>query len=105
MAHTTLTNLNKENFFNALMESNPKATKEFCDWIDKYKETVNWQHLFATGPRRDFKFHHLPFDMQIGILLRYIEEKEGQMSLDEFRDYMVTNISAYFNEREKEVDG
>lgn len=98
-------NLNKENFWNDLQKKHPNAVKEFCDWIDKYKESVNWTHVFNTSHKRDFKFHHLPFDMQTGIILRFIEEKEGVFSLEEYRNYMVSNITNYFEQREAESNG
>lgn len=60
-------NLNKENFWNGMYYHYPKATKEFCDWIDKYKEQNNWDKLFADG----IKFHHIPIEMQFGILVEY----------------------------------
>lgn len=61
----------KENFFNDLQEKHPLAMKEFCTWIDKYKQTVNWTDLFKVGT----KFHHLPFAMQIGIMANFFNNK------------------------------
>ncbi len=63
-------NLTKENFFNDLQVKYPHAMHYFQDWIDQYKKENNWQELFGW----DLKFHHLPFDMQRGILTRYAEE-------------------------------
>jgi len=67
-------NLNKENFFNELTEKYPIAMKKFCDWIDEYKKSVNWNHLFGNDVRHislHVKFHDLPYDMQSGIIIRF----------------------------------
>jgi hypothetical protein len=60
-------NLTKENFFDELRERFPNAVDHFCKWIDDYKVDNNWLAIF--GP--DVKFHHLPFEMQNGIISRY----------------------------------
>jgi hypothetical protein len=83
-------NLNKENFWNELQIKYPDAMKIFCDWIDQYKNKVDWQKLFA---RRTFKiseeetsaeyenriskFHEIPLAMQIGIWIEYVVERGG----------------------------
>lgn len=54
-------------FFNEQKKYYPKAMEHFCNWIDEYKKSVDWISIF--GP--DVKFHHLPIDMQNGILNRY----------------------------------
>ena len=83
--------LTKENFFNEMMEKFPNSMKVFCEWIDEYKESVNWNKLFndsysQTNIQRapngevchiDFsapKFHDIPHDMQVGIWIRFAEE-------------------------------
>lgn len=76
-------NLNKENYFNEMTERYPVAMKKFNDWIDGYKKEVNWNIVFnsyseyqnrfgknAIAP----KFHDLPFDMQKGIIVRFMCE-------------------------------
>jgi hypothetical protein len=40
-------NLTKENFWNALTEKYPEQMKQFCAWIDEYKNRVNWDSLFS----------------------------------------------------------
>jgi hypothetical protein len=60
-------NLTKENCFDALGEDSPDALAHFCKWIDEYKKEIGWNELF--GPK--IKFHHLPFEMQKGIIARY----------------------------------
>lgn len=68
-------NLNKENFWNALLEKYPEAVELFCKWIDKYKAEVGWDELFnqAGLPNEDkpVRFHNIPFEMQNGILARF----------------------------------
>lgn len=75
-------NLTKENFWNEMMEKYPEQMKKFCDWIDDYKASVNWESLFGTHKTTDGgrivcsysapKFHDLPFAMQLGIWAEYM---------------------------------
>jgi len=60
-------NMNKENFWNNLFENYPKAVKEFCDFIDKYKSENNWNDLFGEK----VKFHDVPIEMQFGIWMAF----------------------------------
>lgn len=96
--------LTKDNFWNALMESHPKATKEFCDWIDDYKKEVDWKTLFYTPnsvQHRDVKFHDVPIDMQLGIILWYLEMKEGEtFNREQYIQYMRERITDFFIDRE-----
>lgn len=66
-------NFNKENFFNYQMEKRPDVANHFCEWIDKYKEKVGWDNLFLP----EVKFHHLPIEMQRGIMELYLDQFEG----------------------------
>lgn len=92
--------LTKENFWNELKEKYPNAVDEFCLWIDDYKADVNWKDLFS-----DAKFHDMPFDMQIGILIWYIELKEGTMSREDYITKMRDIISQFFADKEpKDTD-
>jgi hypothetical protein len=84
--------LTKEGFWNEMMEKFPKATKQFCGWLDRYKEAVHWTDLFPSKQRQhywsDIKYHHLPYAMQQGIwiefirqnLVEYFEQVERHMS-------------------------
>lgn len=76
-------NLNKDNYFDALMKKYPKALELFCAWVDRYKETVGWKQLFnsdsewqnAQGKNAPApKFHDLPYELQYGVLLRFFAE-------------------------------
>lgn len=73
-------NLNKYNFFNSMEERYPEAMKKFNMWIDGYKESVEWEKLFNAGVIMNIsrtkspKFHHLPYELQVGILLRFMSE-------------------------------
>jgi hypothetical protein len=75
-------NLNLENFFDRVKVKYPNTMQQFCDWIDKYKKEVNWDKLFGNDidPVRlvynehKIKFHHLPIEMQMGILYRWAGE-------------------------------
>lgn len=62
-----MNNLTKENFFNDLRKQYPAAVDYFSQWIDKYKQEVNWNELFGEK----VKFHDIPFEMQNGILARF----------------------------------
>lgn len=80
-------NLNKDNFWDAAHVLLPEATKRFCEWIDEYKKIqfpsadhqiakFNWDMFFGnliTG-HYQIKFHHIPFEMQIGIIFRFLNE-------------------------------
>lgn len=77
-------NLNKENYFNGMMEKYPRATQQFCDWIDKYKKENNWDGLFnnldrcaPSEPEGRIKFHNIPVEMQKGIIQLFVKEKFG----------------------------
>lgn len=81
-------NLNKENFFNRMMEQNPIITKKFCAWIDEYKKSVEWKKLFnsdsnwqdANGKNAPApKFHELPMDLQAGLLSRFFLELHNRV--------------------------
>lgn len=63
-------NLSKMNFWDDCKRLYPKATADFCDWIDNYKKKVNWDFLFKGEL---IKFHDIPFEMQIGIIMRYFQ--------------------------------
>lgn len=65
-------NINKENFFNKLQIDFPKGMEHFCNWIDKYKEDVQWNLIF--NEHLNIKFHDIPFEMQFGILMKYMTE-------------------------------
>jgi hypothetical protein len=75
-------NLSKENFWDDITKRFPEAMELFGKWIDKYKEEVGWDRLFANGQyfiepngkgghRSETKFHDIPFEMQNGILARF----------------------------------
>lgn len=70
-------NLNKENFWNDLESKFPDAVKDFYEWIDRYKVESNWDKVFKCdeGTGQVLKFHEINFEMQVGILARYIVEK------------------------------
>jgi len=80
-----MANLNKENFFNDLQQKFPKAMKHFCDWVDEYKEEVKWLEMFSGN----IKFHDIPYDMQVGVLLRYLSEitdYDDMLTIDEVKE-------------------
>lgn len=70
-------NLTKESFWNELEKKFPAAVKLFCEWIDKYKAEVGWDWLFQLQPgmSQSLKFHHVPIEMQVGIMGRFIVEQ------------------------------
>jgi hypothetical protein len=87
--------LTKENFFNEIMATYPKAANNFLNWIDDYKTAVNWDSLFqmrlvdvdivpsttvssSQQVRQEFltsvKFHEIPYAMQYGIWIEYCRQ-------------------------------
>lgn len=83
-------NLNKENFWNELYVKYPSGVQVFCDWIDRYKHNNSWNKLFNgrldlaswneneeqwvySGSSDAPKFHDLPYAMQIGIWIEFLE--------------------------------
>ena len=85
-------NLSKENTWNAIEQESPIAFAHFMAWLDEYKKSVNWRGLFNGGINyNDYghgleiievnlcvtkapKFHDLPMEMQIGIMMKYLED-------------------------------
>lgn len=100
--------LTKENFWNGMMEKYPKATKEFCQWIDEYKKEVAWDVLFSTTDGFP-KFHDIPHAMQQGIWIAFCKT-----TLDNYfeqPEYMVhfnwdleEDIETVFKELEPLID-
>jgi hypothetical protein len=92
------TNLNKTNFFTEDLSTRyPVAMKVFKDWIDQYKIAVNWNTIFNdqedyTGtPGGAPKFHDMPFEMQIGILVRFIDEHNDDYNY--YREYFTDDLT------------
>lgn len=78
-------NLNKENTWAELKIQFPKEIKDFFDWIDEYKIAIDWKALFNSASEwQDMhgknapapKFHDIPFEMQMGIIIAYFSERE-----------------------------
>lgn len=69
-----MNNLNKENFWDEMEEKYPAAMHVFKGWIDLYKKEVKWDELFGEDILDPVKFHDIPFDMQVGILMRFSSE-------------------------------
>lgn len=77
-----LRNLSLDNFFNRLKNIYPLSMEYFCNWIDEYKKSNDWNTLFNEVTleqgigQNSFKlkapkFHDLPFAMQYGILVEF----------------------------------
>ena len=66
-------NINRENLFDGMTDKYPRGTKKFFDWLEKYKEEVDWSYLFSE----DITFSDLPVEMQKGIIHRFVREKFG----------------------------
>jgi hypothetical protein len=81
-------NLNKRNFWDAMVQKYPLAVAGFLKWVDDYKTKVDWETLFnhcgliyvpdgrgnktTTIERPAPKFHDLPLAMQMGIWQEYL---------------------------------
>lgn len=70
MGERTFENLNKENFWNSMKSNYPTAMAHFSEWIDAYKDSIKWKTMFFKS-----KFHDIPFEMQLGILIQYFFER------------------------------
>lgn len=82
-------NLNKENFFDAITAKYPRAMEHFHEWINSYKASVDWDIMFnagaeinrsygastsVTGKTTAPKFDQIPYEMQFGILIKFVAE-------------------------------
>ena len=100
--------LTKENFWNELHAKYPQAVDKFCKWIDEYKKEVDWGHLILHFPHGHQKaglprkFHDLPFDIQIGILMRYIEEHHNVITREEYIERRRTMITQFFSDNQNQ---
>lgn len=72
--------LTKENFWDEMMSKYPMAMKVFCNWIDEYKEAVNWNRIFGANEdtmqlhSSKYKFHEIPYAMQQGIWIAFVND-------------------------------
>lgn len=96
-------NLTKENFFNELGVKDPALLRTFCTWIDQYKIENNWEETFKRSiygsELRTPKFHEIPFDIQIGIIAKFLRHMNGGLPAypDIVKSLMETLVS-YGNE-------
>lgn len=93
--------LTKRNFFNEMQHKYPNAMKHFCAWIDAYKKEVSWEMLFAnTSNVIGVKFHDIPYEMQLGIWLEYVNQQGGcYYEIDIFEFDLRRDMEEYFKER------
>jgi len=84
------TNLNKQNFFDEDIRAKyPVAMKVFTDWFDKYTDAIGWTDLFGKVYLID-----IPFEMQVGILVRFIDEHNpSDLSLHYFQEYYTQDLT------------
>lgn len=84
--------LTKENFWDELQKLYPEGLKIFTDWVDGYKESLNWELLFNSvkdpvvippAP----KYHELPFAFQLGIWLEFAIARGGCSYELDFLEY------------------
>ena len=81
----------EENFWVDMHREYPKAMTLFGSWIDCYKETHRWNRMVNN----DYKYHDLPFEMQIGIFIGFVREvmhdRYGEvvdLGTENWNDYM-----------------
>lgn len=88
-------NLSKENFWDAIKDRYPEGFIYFTEWIDRYKEEVGWDKLFAPG----IKFHDVPLDIQNGIIARFdLEMHNGKGNADRIRGNLPQQTKALVDE-------
>lgn len=68
----------RESYFDALQEKYPQGMEVFCKWIDEYKKAAGWNELFdnLSSGLGGIKFHDIPFEMQIGILCKFMQDQD-----------------------------
>ncbi len=66
--------LDLEHFWLPFKERCPLAVGMFQIMIDGYKRQLHWDYLIGEG----VKFHHLPFEMQFGIIMEFFSETEPE---------------------------
>lgn len=98
-------NLTKENFLDRMMQLYPNTTTRFCKWVDEYKEAVGWNKLFNDGIERYVpgsaftatvyapKFHDLPYAIQMGIWILYVQDMEDMTPWMQGWDFSDYNLS------------
>jgi hypothetical protein len=107
-------NLTKENFFNEIEARYPKAIKAFSEWIDEYKNSVIWEVLFNHNPHfyqtkqhaeinassnwQAPKFHDLPYELQVGIIMRFISETVAGEAGKVFKELYTFELIQTFRE-------
>ncbi len=107
--------LTKENCFNELLEKYPVTHAKFLAWVDAYKVEVGWEKLFNPNYKMirvqtdqsdqgfiiegvNPKFHELPYDMQYGIIMRFLAETNPSatkfyQSAESFKDVLSWSFS------------
>lgn len=75
--------ITKKLFFDEMATLYPEAMKIFNYWIDNYKKSVHWDHIFNAGAYDNWsalttapKFHDLPFELQFGIIAAFMASQE-----------------------------
>lgn len=81
MEKTVNTNSKKE-YWDPIEQTCPDAFAIFSNWIDSYKKRVNWNLIFSNYKAGNelkslIKFHDLPYEMQIGVLMQFFVETAG----------------------------
>lgn len=91
--------LTKENFWNALTEKYPEQMKQFCDWVDEYKQRIDWDNLFRENDSNIAapKFHDLPIAMQFGIFCQFSIESGWHYKLHSSMELLPEIIRACFD--------
>jgi len=105
--------LNKQSFWNEVLNANPKAAELFLRFIDKYKVDNDWYQLFNAHttfikshyPGGDNKieiftpkYHELPVAMQLGIFMEFLHqysvEYEGTdtVFIEEVKRIIIDNL-------------
>jgi hypothetical protein len=98
--------LTKESFWNRMKEQYPDSMTIFCDWIDRYKKEVDWDNLFnaglpdTTGALSEApKYHDLPYHLQQGIWICFIESRGGcSWEIDLLNYNFEEDVEGFFRE-------
>lgn len=80
--------LTKANFWDAIEKVYPEQFKHFSNWVDEYKDRVNWNQIFLWKVGQEMpKIHHMPTAMQFGIFCQYTLEHENSKHNVNLIDY------------------
>lgn len=108
-----MTGLTKENFFNSMKLHYPDAMLLFNAFIDLYKAENDWDELFNAdrlNPGKGQlltkapKFHELPFELQLGIIIRFTRQYADFLQNNWRKDAILGVLKELCNSTREEIE-